>query len=106
MFALLHSLAIFVIDFFKSPRRLQPENLFLRHQLSIALRRSPPLLRLRGGDRALMEWLTWLYGWSESAKFPVMFASSRRTNSIGCNEIPYATEQGIFASTTGNFFKE
>jgi len=38
MFAILHSLAIFVIDFFKSPRRLEAENLFLRHQLSIALR--------------------------------------------------------------------
>jgi len=36
MFALLHSLAMFVIDFFKSPRRLEAENLFLRHQLSIA----------------------------------------------------------------------
>jgi transposase InsO family protein len=35
MFAALHSLAIFVIDFFKSPRRLEVENLFLRHQLSI-----------------------------------------------------------------------
>jgi hypothetical protein len=34
MFALLHSLAMFVIDFFKSPRRLEAENLFLRHQLS------------------------------------------------------------------------
>src|SRR5262250_2812691 len=50
MFALLHSLAIFVIDFFKSPRRLEVENLFLRHQLSIALRRAPPRLRLRGSD--------------------------------------------------------
>src|SRR5262245_1628656 len=58
MFALLHSLAMFVIDFFKSPRRLQAENLFLRHQLSIALRRAPPRLRLRGSDRALMVWLT------------------------------------------------
>jgi ABC transporter substrate binding protein len=38
----LHSLAMFVIDFFKSPpRRLEAENLFLRHQLSIALRRAP-----------------------------------------------------------------
>ena len=50
MFATLHSLAIFVIDFFKSPRRLEVENLFLRHQLSIALRRAPPRLRLRGSD--------------------------------------------------------
>jgi len=61
MFAILHSLAIFVIDFFKSPRRLEAENLFLRHQLSIALRRAPPRLRLRGSDRALMVWLTWLW---------------------------------------------
>jgi hypothetical protein len=35
MFAILHSLVMFVIDFFKSPRRLEAENLFLRHQLSI-----------------------------------------------------------------------
>jgi transposase InsO family protein len=61
MFAILHSLAIFVIDFFKSPRRLEAENLFLRHQLSIALRRAPPRLRLRGSDRALMVWLTRLW---------------------------------------------
>src|SRR5262252_6423154 len=61
MFAILHSLAMFVIDFFKSPRRLEAENLFLRHQLSIALRRAPPRLRLRGSDRALMVWLTRLW---------------------------------------------
>src|SRR5436305_10774594 len=61
MFALLHSLAMFVIDFFKSPRRLEAENLFLRHQLSIALRRAPPRLRLRGSDRALLVWITQLW---------------------------------------------
>ena len=61
MFAILHSLAMFVIDFFESPRRLEAENLFLRHQLSIALRRAPPRLRLRGSDRALMVWLTRLW---------------------------------------------
>jgi hypothetical protein len=61
MFALLHSLAMFVIDFFKSPRRLEAENLFLRHQLSIALRRASPRLRLRGGDRALLVWMTRLW---------------------------------------------
>src|SRR5499427_8144023 len=61
MFALLHSLAMFVIDFFKSPRRLEAENLFLRHQLSIALRRAPTRLRLRGGDRALLVWMTRLW---------------------------------------------
>jgi len=58
MFAFLHSLAMFVIDFFKSPRRLEAENLFLRHQLSIALRRASPRLRLRGSDRALLVWMT------------------------------------------------
>src|SRR5215813_7939112 len=58
MFALLHSLVMFVIDVFKSPRRLEAENLFLRHQLSIALRRAPSRLRLRGSDRALLVWMT------------------------------------------------
>jgi hypothetical protein len=58
MFALLHSLAMFAIDFFKSPRRLEAENLFLRHQLNISLRRAPPRLRLRGSDRALLVWMT------------------------------------------------
>jgi transposase InsO family protein len=58
MFALLHSLAMFVIDFFKSPRQLEVENLFLRHQLSIALRHAPSRLRLRGSDRALLAWMT------------------------------------------------
>jgi hypothetical protein len=61
MFALLHSLAMFVIDFFKSPRRLEAENLFLRHQLSITLRRAPSRLRLRGSDRALLVWMTRLW---------------------------------------------
>jgi len=61
MFAIMHSLALFVIDFFKSPRRLGAENLFLRHQLSIALRHAPPRLRLRGSDRALMVVLTRLW---------------------------------------------
>jgi putative transposase len=49
---------MFVIDFFKSPRRLEAENLLLRYQLSIALRRAPPRLRLRGSDRALLVWMT------------------------------------------------
>src|SRR5262245_10804383 len=61
MLAVLHSLGMFIIDFFKSPRRLEAENLFLRHQLNIALRRAPPRVRLRGSDRALMVWLTRLW---------------------------------------------
>jgi hypothetical protein len=61
MFAILHSLGMFVADLFKPRCRLEAENLFLRHQLSIALRRAPPRLRLRGGDRALLVWMTRLW---------------------------------------------
>src|SRR5262245_37907175 len=48
MFALLQSLPMFFDDFFKPRCRLEVENLFLRIQLSIALRHAPPHLRLRG----------------------------------------------------------
>src|SRR5436305_5188294 len=61
MLAVLRSLAMFIVDLFKSRRRLEAENLFLRHQLSIALRRAPPRLRLRGSDRALLVWMTRLW---------------------------------------------
>ena len=50
-----------VANLFKSPHRLEVENLFLRHQLSIALRRAPHRVHLRGCDRALLVWLTWLW---------------------------------------------
>src|SRR5271156_3793380 len=58
MFAILHALGMFVCDLLKSRRRLQAENLFLRHQLNIALRRALPRPRLRRGDRALLVWMT------------------------------------------------
>jgi transposase InsO family protein len=58
MLAILHLVGTFVADLFKSRRRLEAENLFLRHQLSIALRRAPDCLRLRGSDRVLMVWMT------------------------------------------------
>src|SRR5712664_101794 len=61
MLAILHSLGMFVADLFKPRCRLEAENLFLRHQLSIALRRAPPRLRLRGVDRALLVWMTRLW---------------------------------------------
>jgi transposase InsO family protein len=48
---------MFGADVFKSRRRLEAENLFLRHQLNIALRRVPPRLRLQGSDRALLVWM-------------------------------------------------
>src|SRR5512143_2544673 len=58
MFVILHGLGMLVADMFKSRRRLEAENLFLRHQLNIALRRAPPRLRLHGCDRALLVWIT------------------------------------------------
>ena len=58
MLAILHLLAMFVADIFKSRRRLEAESLFLRHQLNIALRRASPRLRLQGRDRALLVWMT------------------------------------------------
>ena len=61
MLAVLHLLGMFVADLFKSRRRLEVENLFLRHQLNIALRRAPHRLRLRGSDRALLVWMTRLW---------------------------------------------
>jgi hypothetical protein len=61
MLSILHSLGMFIVDLFKSRRRLEAEDLFLRHQLSIALRRAPPRLRLRGSDRALLVWMTRLW---------------------------------------------
>jgi hypothetical protein len=61
MLSILHSLGMFIVDVFKSRRRLEAENLFLRHQLSIALRRAPPRLGLRGSDRVLLAWTTRLW---------------------------------------------
>ena len=61
MLPVLHSLGTFIVDLLKSWRRLEAENLFLRHQLSIALRRAPPRLRLRGSDRASLVGMTRLW---------------------------------------------
>jgi hypothetical protein len=58
MFAIIHLLGTFIADLLKSRRRLEVENLFLRHQLNIVLRRSPQRLRLRSSDRALLVWMT------------------------------------------------
>jgi hypothetical protein len=57
MYAVLCALAIFVINLFKSRRRLEAENLWLRQQLQVALRRAPARLHLRGTDRAIMVWM-------------------------------------------------
>jgi hypothetical protein len=61
MLAFLQLLGTFVANLFRSRRRLEVENLFLRHQLNIALRGAPHRLRFRGNDRALLVWMTWLW---------------------------------------------
>jgi hypothetical protein len=57
MLTMLHLFGILVASLFRSRRRLEVENLFLRHQLNIALRRAPYRLRLGGCDRALLVWM-------------------------------------------------
>jgi hypothetical protein len=52
---------VFVADLFKPRRQLEVENLFLPHQINIALRRAPRRPRLRGSDRALLVWMTRLW---------------------------------------------
>ena len=61
MTAILLTLWLFVVDLFKSRSRLEAENLFLRHQLNIALRRAPSRVRLTGSDRALLVLMTRLW---------------------------------------------
>jgi hypothetical protein len=61
MLAFFHLLVTFVANLFRSRRRLEVENLFLRHQLNIAMRRAPHRLRLRTRERALLVLMTWLW---------------------------------------------
>ena len=61
MLVIVHLLGWYVADLFKSRHRLEVENLFLRHQLNIALRRAPQHLRLTDGERALLVWMTRLW---------------------------------------------
>ena len=61
MLAILRLVATFAANLFRSRRQLEVENLFLRHQLTIALRRAPRRLRLHGSDRAVLVWLTRLW---------------------------------------------
>jgi hypothetical protein len=62
MFTVLHVATIVIANRFKPRRRLEAENLLLRHQLSITLQRAPPRLRLGGMDRATLLWMVRLYG--------------------------------------------
>jgi hypothetical protein len=93
MFVILHGLRMFVVAMFKSRRRLEAENLFLRNQLKLALRRAPPRLRLHSSDRALLVWITriWpnlldLCQGGEAGDYPA--AASLRVQSFLALEIP------------------
>jgi hypothetical protein len=61
MLAILSLLTTFAANLFRSRRQLEVENLFLRHQLNIAMRRAPRRLRLHRSDRAVLVWLTRLW---------------------------------------------
>ena len=61
MLAILYALGMFIVDRFKSRSRLEAENLFLRHQLNLALGQKPPRVRLLGSDRALLVWMVRLW---------------------------------------------
>ena len=61
MFAVLHATAVLIANLFKSRRRLEAENLWLRHQLNVALRRAPARSRLGGMDRAVLAWMVRLW---------------------------------------------
>ena len=46
---------------FKSRARLEAENLVLRQQLNVLMRKLPKRLRLRNSDRLRLVWLYWLF---------------------------------------------
>src|SRR6516165_6214565 len=80
MLATLHLLGTFIANLFKSQRRLEVENLFLRHQLNIALRGAPHRLQLRASDRALLVWMTWL--WPSLLSLSTSFSPTRSCGGI------------------------
>ena len=57
MFSGLHAVAIVITNLFKSHRRLEAENILLRHQLNIAMRQRPARPRLRSTDKAILGWM-------------------------------------------------
>ena len=48
---------IWFCNLFKSEQRLKAENIALRHQLNVAIRRMPRRPYLTGADRAFLAWL-------------------------------------------------
>ncbi len=58
---MLMGLLVFAANLFKSRGRLEAENVLLRHQLNISLRRAPARLRLTSTDRAILVWMVRLW---------------------------------------------
>ena len=59
MLTILHLIGTFFVDLlFRSQRQLEVENLFLRHQLNIAVRRTQHRFQLSRSDRALLVSMT------------------------------------------------
>ena len=97
MFAIIYLLGRFIADLFKSRRRLELENLFLRHQLNIILRRPPQRVRLRGSDRVLIVWMMRLaksagFGSSCAARHHHAVASGRVQDLLAL-EIPRSARE-------------
>lgn len=61
MLAVLQLIGHFVANLFKPRRQLEVENLFLRHQLNICMRRARHRLQLGASERAALVWMTWLW---------------------------------------------
>jgi hypothetical protein len=91
MYATVHAFGISVVNLFKSRRRLKAENLLLRHQLNVALRRAPARLRLHGGDRAVVVWLIRLWP-SLISGSPYGSARDRASLATGRFQRPLALE--------------
>jgi transposase InsO family protein len=61
MLWVLRAVAIVIANLFKSRRRLEAENLLLRHQLNVVLRQMPGRPQLRGSDRGMLAGLLRLF---------------------------------------------
>src|SRR6516165_4042556 len=60
--------------------------------------------KVGGAHRMSFRPTAWLTGENRDGDRFVMDCIDQRANSIAYSRIPYATEQGIFAAITGNFF--
>ena len=92
MLAILYALGMLVVDLFKSRSRLEAENLFLRHQLTLALRQS-----LLAFDCGAVTGHCW-FGWSDCGR-----ASLTRSTSFSLKQSFVGTARELGPSGDGNF---